>query len=124
MKRTFVVADLRTSRFINDRFNQLFKQGRQDHARLRMIFYASLLMAFFKNHRMASKRAALKSVLGIPNPLLEGLLSRYTEEQLTSTRDEANPRDEASAASTTTRLSGPIVRPRPTPTNPSGRAIK
>ena len=58
-----------------------------------MLYYASLLMAFFKNHRLASKRAALTSILGpLPNPLIDGLLSRYTEEQLTSTKEDAKKR--------------------------------
>lgn len=58
-----------------------------------MLFYASLLMAFFKNHRLVSKRAALISILGpVPNPLIDGLLSRYTEEQLTSTKEDAKKR--------------------------------
>jgi len=58
-----------------------------------MLLYASLLMAFFKNNKLASKRMALKNVLGpIPNPLLEGLLSRYTEEQLSSFREGATKR--------------------------------
>jgi hypothetical protein len=55
-----------------------------------MIFYASLLMAFYKNHRLTSKRGALKAALGqIPNPLLDGLYTRYTEDQLTSTKEDA-----------------------------------
>src|SRR5436190_17950285 len=87
------IADLRTSKFVNDRLKQLFKQQAPDHTRLRMLFYASLLMAFFKNHRQSSKRAVLKSVLGpIPNPVLEGLLSRYTEDQLTSSGENAKKR--------------------------------
>jgi hypothetical protein len=58
-----------------------------------MIFYASLLMAFFKNHRMAAKPGALKMLFGpLPNPLFEGLLSRYTEDQLTSSKEDAKKR--------------------------------
>jgi DNA-directed RNA polymerase I subunit RPA49 len=63
-----------------------------------MLFYASLLMAFFKNNRLASKRNTLKSVLGpIPNPLLDGILSRYTETQLTSTRQDAKTKNVCTA---------------------------
>ena len=47
-------------------------------------------MAFYKNHRLTSKRGALKAALGqIPNPLLDGLYTRYTEDQLTSTKEDA-----------------------------------
>jgi len=47
-------------------------------------------MAFYKNNRLASKRSALKAALGpIPNPLLDGLYTRYTEDQLTSTKEDA-----------------------------------
>jgi len=71
----------------------LFTHEAPDYRRLRIIFYAALLMAFFKNHRMTSKKNALKAALGpIPNPLLEGLLSRYTEDQLTSTQEDAKKR--------------------------------
>ena len=42
---------------------------------------------------MASKRAALKSALGsVPAPLFQGLLSRYTEDQLTSAKEDATKR--------------------------------
>src|SRR5277367_1211708 len=87
------LSDFRNSKFINDRLKRLFKQDEPDHARLRMLFYASLLMAFFKNHRIASKRAALKSTLSpVPGSLFEGLLTRYTEDQLTSSKEDAKKR--------------------------------
>ena len=87
------LSDLRSSQFVNDRLKALFKQEAPDYKRLRMIFYASLLMAFYKNHRMAGKREALKTMLGpLPNPLFEGLLSRYTEDQLTSSKEDAKKR--------------------------------
>jgi len=55
-----------------------------------MLFYTALLVSFFKNHRLASKRPALRAALGsIPNVLLDGLLSRFTEEQRTSTKTDA-----------------------------------
>ena len=87
------LSNCRNSKFINDRLKRLFKQEEPDHVRLRMLFYASLLMAFFKNHRMASKSAALKSALGpVPGPLFQGLLTRYTEDQLTSSKEDAKKR--------------------------------
>jgi DNA-directed RNA polymerase I subunit RPA49 len=50
-------------------------------------------MAFFKNNRLASKGAALKTALGnISNPLFKGLISRYTEVQRTSAVQDANKR--------------------------------
>ena len=71
----------------------LFQQEAPDHHRLRMIFYASLLMAFYKNNRLVSKRGALKAALGpIPNALLDGLYTRFTEDQLTSTKEDAKKR--------------------------------
>jgi hypothetical protein len=86
-------SNYRNSRFINERLKTLFAQEAPDHKRLRMIFYAALLMAFFKHNKMASKRGVLKGLLGpIPNPLLDGLLSRYTEDQLTSTQEDAKKR--------------------------------
>ena len=86
-------TNFRNSKFISDRLKRLFKQEEPDHARLRMLFYASLLMAFFKNHRMAPKPAALKSTLSpIPNPLFQGLLTRYTEDQLTGSKEDAKKR--------------------------------
>src|ERR1700751_5626841 len=88
------LSDFRNSRFVNDRLKQLFKQEAKDYKRLRMLFYASLLMAFFKNNRLASKISTLKGVLGpIPNPLLDGLLSRYTESQLTSGKQDARSKN-------------------------------
>jgi hypothetical protein len=87
------LSDLRNSQFINDRLKQLFKQEARDYKRLRMIFYASLLMAFFKNHKAAGKLGALEALLGpLPKPLFEGLLSRYTEDQLTSSKEDARKR--------------------------------
>lgn len=86
-------SNIRSSKLINERLRTLFKQEAPDHHRLCMIFYASLLMAFYKNNRLASKRGALKAALGpIPNPLLDGLYTRFTEDQLTSTKEDAKKR--------------------------------
>jgi hypothetical protein len=82
----------RNSRFITERLKDLFAQEAPDHKRLRLIYYAALLMAFFKNHRLTSKRGALKAVLPVPNPVLEGLLARYTEDHLTSAKEDAKKR--------------------------------
>jgi hypothetical protein len=93
VRSSIFTSNFRTSKFINDRLKKLFKQEAPDHTRLRMLFYASLLMGFFKNHKLSSKIGALKSAIGpIPNQLLEGLLSRYTEDQLTSTGEESKKR--------------------------------
>lgn len=78
---------------MNDRIKSLFKQEQPDHTRLRILFYISLLMAFYKNNRLSSKRGVLKSVLGnCSNVLVDGLLERYTEEQLTSSKQDARKR--------------------------------
>jgi A49-like RNA polymerase I associated factor len=91
LRRTF--ANRRTSNFIKEQLTELFKKKDPDQARLRLLYYASLLMAFFKNNRLASKSAALKTALGnISNPLLKGLISRYTEVQLISAAEDANKR--------------------------------
>jgi DNA-directed RNA polymerase I subunit RPA49 len=84
---------MRSSKFINDRLISLFKQEAQDHYRLSLLFYASLLMAFYKNNKLASRRHNLKTTLGgIPDHLIDGLISRYTEGQRTSDAVDAKNR--------------------------------
>jgi A49-like RNA polymerase I associated factor len=87
------LANWRTSNFIKEQLTELFQKKTPDQTRLRLLYYASLLMAFFKNNRLASKGAALRTALGnISNPVFTGLISRYTEAQRTSAAQDANKR--------------------------------
>ncbi|GAO50087.1 Rpa49 subunit specific to nuclear RNA polymerase I [Saitoella complicata NRRL Y-17804] len=73
----------RQSTYVTDRLTKILSSNaeKKDTHRLKLLYYASLLMAFYVNHRVAGKKDILSTKLGSPPQILvDGFISRYTEQ--------------------------------------------
>ncbi|KTW27214.1 DNA-directed RNA polymerase I subunit RPA49 [Pneumocystis jirovecii RU7] len=70
----------RNSRYINDRLGKALVDGKKNKRRIKLLYYASLLMAFYTNYQLVSKKDLLIKKLGDPPEILvDHLITRFSE---------------------------------------------
>ncbi|KTW25661.1 hypothetical protein T552_03521 [Pneumocystis carinii B80] len=70
----------KNSRYVNEHLSKALKAEKKNKHYIKLLYYASLLMAFYTNHHLVSKKELLTKKLGEPPLILiDHLITRFSE---------------------------------------------
>lgn len=79
----------KNSRYINEHLTKALSAKKKNKRHIKLLYYASLLMAFYTNHQLVSKKDLLTKKLGDPPLILvDNLITRFSEYARSRTNHE------------------------------------